>query len=69
MACEKALERLKEKKESDRECIKYKICPDCGGSLVTLTVMDVSETFCTTCGSKFNSRGRGSHRGPHPEGG
>jgi len=65
MACRKALERLEKAKQTDKECIKYKICPDCGGSLVTMTVMDESRTYCTTCGSKFNSR----RRGPHPEGG
>ena len=56
MACKKALERLREKKESDKECIKYKICPDCGGSLMTIRVVDESVTSCTTCGSKFRSR-------------
>jgi len=54
MICKRAMERLTEAKNNREECIKYRICPDCGGSLTIITVVGMSRAYCTSCRSKFN---------------
>lgn len=55
MACEKALERLKEVKE-DEECLRHGICPHCGGD-VPLRSDDHGishDRICQSCKRNFH---------------
>ena len=63
MICAKAVKRLKEMKQSRQECIDYLICPDCGGTLVIITVAYISEKRCLTCGNKFDTDENGFQGG------
>jgi len=54
MACEKALERLKDAQKSNRACLKYNICPNCGENIVRVGVDgEYHVKRCMSCGQTY----------------
>ena len=69
MACKRALKRLAQAKNSDKECLKHNICPKCGSNVTRIGVSSNQHVKrCMSCNTTYGDYDDNNSR-IHPEGG